>query len=77
MMNVTLELSDEELVEVAQLLARLRKDAAVLASMPTLTDEERQVAASKPIEAMRAVRTRLGCSLKAAKDLVDATRGRT
>lgn len=74
-MNVTLEMSDEELVEVAQLLVRLRKDAAVLASAPSITPEERQlITSNRSIDAIRSVRNRLGCSIKTAKDIVEAER---
>jgi ribosomal protein L7/L12 len=71
-MNVTLEVSPEELVEIAKLIAQLRKDAEFAASSPSLTEEERQMAASSPISAIKAVRERLGCSLMAAKNLVDS-----
>ncbi len=74
-MNVTLDVSPEELVEIAQLIAQLRKDAEFAASSPSLTDEEREMSKSRPVDAIRAVRTRLGCSLMAAKRLVDTTRG--
>jgi ribosomal protein L7/L12 len=73
-MNVTLEVSPEELVEITKLIAQLRqlrKDAEFAASSPSLTEEERQMAASSPIGAIKAVRDRLGCTLKAARDLVD------
>ena len=73
-MNVTLELSDEEHVEVAQLLLRLRRDAKVLATKPELTAEEKQLAASSPIVAIQAVRERIGCSLMVARDIVEAHR---
>ena len=70
-MNVTLEMSEEELVEVAQLLARSRRDAKFLASSPTLTTEEKQLATSSTFDAVKAIRDRLGCSITAAKRLVD------
>ena len=65
-MNVTLDVSEEELVEIPRLLERLRE--------PALTVEELGIVVASPIMAIRSVRGRLGCSLKMAKDIVDTAR---
>ena len=67
-MNVTLDVSEEELVEISRLLERLRE--------PVLTVEELEIVVASPIQAIRSVRGRLGCSLKTAKDIVDAARSK-
>ena len=73
-MNVTLDVSTEELVEIAQLLDRHRKHKVFLATSPSLTEEEKEIAINSPINAIKSVRARLGCTLTAAKVLVDAER---
>jgi hypothetical protein len=73
-MNVTLDVSTEELVEIAQLLDRRRKNEAFLATSPSLTEEEKKLAINRPIDAMKSVRARLGCTFVAAKVLIDAER---
>jgi len=74
-MNVTLDISPEELVEVAQLIARLRKDTEVCALSPELNKEEKAfVLAGNKIDAIKAVRARLGCSLVGAKDIVEGVK---
>jgi ribosomal protein L7/L12 len=71
--DVTLQLSDEEHVEVAQLLARLRKDAEVRATSPRMNEEERAlVRADHKVDAIKTVRNRLGCTLMTARDIVEA-----
>lgn len=71
-MNVTLEVSDEELVEIANLLARLRQDAKLLASPPPITAEERRLFASHSLLALESVRDRIGCSLIVAKRILES-----
>jgi hypothetical protein len=74
-MNLILEVSDEEHVEIANLLLRLRKDAAVRALSPTLTEDEKRLLLNHDlVGAVRDVRERLGCSLFLAKELVDVVR---
>jgi ribosomal protein L7/L12 len=75
--SVTLSLSDDELIEVSQLLKRSRADAEVKASNPTLTKGELTLAdTGRTIDAIRSVRDRLKCSLNAAKDIVEECRSR-